>query len=79
VAALLLGTCATEAHSLRMKLRIKIRHRALPPKPWKWEIHGDRLLTSSHQSYVSQAAAHRAARPVLTAMIAELALVNRLK
>jgi hypothetical protein len=54
-----------------MELRIKLRHRALPPKPWKWEIYSDRLITASREAYASQHEAHRAARPVLKALLGQ--------
>lgn len=34
------------------KVRIKLRHRFPPPKPWVWEVHvGKRLIKASHESY----------------------------
>jgi hypothetical protein len=60
-------------HIASMQLRIKLRHRNLPPKPWKWEIHGDRLITASHDSFASQFEAHRDGRRVLKRLNAERA------
>ena len=51
--------------------RIKIRCRAPLPKPWKWEIHGDRLIASGHESYASRAAANEAGQAALAEMIAK--------
>jgi hypothetical protein len=51
-------------------MRIKIRHRAPLPNPWKWEIYvRDRLVTGSHDSYASQDDAHRAARDALDRIV----------
>jgi hypothetical protein len=50
-----------------MTLSIKIRHRAPDPTPWKWEFYDDkRLVTASHQSFASQAEAHRFGRIALS-------------
>ena len=57
-----------------MEVRIKIRHRSPPPKPWKWEIYvGARLITASHESYASQGEAHRAGRDALDRILLEYA------
>lgn len=49
-----------------LKFTLKIRHRTPGPRPWKWEIRiDDRLVTSSHESFATQALAHRAGRIAL--------------
>jgi hypothetical protein len=58
------------AHIGRMEMRIKIRSRASPPTPWKWEIFGERLITSGHQSYATRAEAYDAGQSVLARMVA---------
>lgn len=51
-------------------MRIKIRHRGPPDRPWKWEIFvGKRLVTASHESFVSQDDAHAAARAALDRIV----------
>jgi hypothetical protein len=59
-----------------MGYRIKIRWRAVPPSPWKWEIHRGRLITSGQQSYASHAEAYDAGQAVLAGMIAKELLSN---
>jgi hypothetical protein len=55
-----------------MEVRIKIRHRSPPPKPWKWEIHvGRRLITASNESYETQEDAHSAGRDALARIVLE--------
>jgi hypothetical protein len=49
--------------------RIKLRHRARLPTPWKWEIHRDRLITASHESYKTQTEAHTAGRKALRELL----------
>jgi len=41
-----------------MGFRIEIKHRATPPKPWKWEIYED-----AKPLYVKQSAESFASRP----------------
>jgi hypothetical protein len=52
-----------------MEYKIKIRSRAKLPTPWKWEIHGDRLITSEHESYASRDEAYWAGQAVLARMV----------
>jgi hypothetical protein len=55
-------------------MRIKIRHRSLPPKPWKWEVYvGNRLVTASNECYASQAEAHSAGREAVGRILLEFA------
>lgn len=59
-----------------MEARIKIRHRAPFPKPWKWEIYvGQRLITASNESYSSQGEAYSAGRAALDRIV--LSIQNR--
>jgi hypothetical protein len=44
-----------------MGMRIKIRHRNMPPEPWRWEIFDDdqnKLITSSARAYSSRGEAY---------------------
>ena len=51
-------------------MRIRLRHRSLPPTPWKWEIvAGQKIVTASHESFISQGAAHYAGRKALKKLI----------
>lgn len=55
-------------------MRIKVRQRSLPPKPWKWEIYvGKRLITASHESYASQHEAHAYGRAELDRIVLDFA------
>jgi hypothetical protein len=55
-------------------MRIKIRQRSPPPKPWKWEIYvGKRLVTASHDSFASQTEAHGAGRGALDRIVLDFA------
>jgi hypothetical protein len=51
--------------------RVRIRQRSPFPKPWKWEIVvGDRLVTSSHESFATQNEAYIFGRDALARMAA---------
>ena len=55
-------------------MRVKIRHRSPPPKPWKWELFvGQRLITASNESYASQSEAHGAGRDALDRILLDYA------
>jgi hypothetical protein len=57
-----------------MGIRIKIRPRAPPPTPWKWEIFDDdqsKLITASHLSYRSRGEAYSAGEQVLAEMVSK--------
>ena len=52
---------------------IKVRHRAQPPRPWKWEIYaGLHLVTASSESFASQGEAHDAAHEALNRLISQI-------
>jgi hypothetical protein len=53
-----------------MEMRIKIRHRAPLPTPWKWEIYGIRLVTTGRESYASRTEAFKAGAAALADMVA---------
>lgn len=49
-----------------MQYRIKVRYRAAPPTPWKWELYLDeRLVTASNEGFAYQDEAYRAGRAAL--------------
>jgi hypothetical protein len=58
------------AHIGAMEYQIQIRHRSPLPTPWKWEIFGDRLITSGHQSYASRSEAYEAGQAALAGIVA---------
>lgn len=51
--------------------KIKVRYRGNPPKPWKWEILGDRLITVSHETYATQQDAHEPGDEALASLMAK--------
>jgi hypothetical protein len=58
-------------------MRIKIRHRAIPPEQWKWEIYDDsesKTVTGSAVGYANRADAYSAAEQVLSNMVAQSAI-----
>jgi len=55
-------------------MRIKIRHRGIPPEPRKWEIYlGERLITASHDFYATQEDGCSAGRDALDQILLEYA------
>ena len=58
-------------------MRIKIRHRGIPPEPWKWEIYvGKRLITASDDFYATQEDAHGAGRDALDQILLDYANIR---
>jgi hypothetical protein len=60
---------------LHAHMRIKIRHRAIPPKPWKWENDNEsKTVTGSEVGYANRDDAYSAAEQVLSNMVAQSAI-----
>lgn len=58
-------------------MRIKIRHRAIPAKQWKWEIYDDnesKTVTGSAIGYADRDDAYNAAEQVLSKIVAQSAI-----